>query len=113
MNPIDNYIEQQDEAIRDKLVLIRKTVKAAIPDAEERISYGMPTFWRGRNIIHYAAAKKHIGIYPGGEATTVFADKLTYYETSKGAIKLPLDKELPLELIAEIAKWSYRRNAKV
>ena len=113
MNLIDNYIEHQNEAIRDKLILVRKTIKAAIPDAEERISYGMPTFWKGRNIIHFAAGKKHIGIYPGGEATTVFADKLTDYKTSKGAIQLPLDEEFPLELMAEIAKWSYRRNAKV
>ena len=113
MNLIDDYIEQQSKTVKDKLVLIRQTIKAAIPDAEERISYGMPTFWKGRNIIHFAAAKKHIGIYPGGEATTVFADKLTDYKTSKGAIRLPLDKELPLELIAELAKWSYHRNAKV
>ena len=112
MNLIDDYIEQQNKTVKDKLVLIRQTIKAAIPDAEERISYGMPTFWKGRNIIHFAAAKKHIGIYPGGEATRVFADKLTDYETSKGTIRLPLNKELPLGLIAEIAQWSYERNAK-
>ena len=81
MNLIDDYIEQQNKTVKDKLVLIRQTIKAAIPDAEERISYGMPTFWKGRNIIHFAAAKKHIGIYPRGEATRVFADKLTDYET--------------------------------
>ena len=64
------------------------------------------------NIIHFASAKKHIGIYPGGEATSAFADRLTENKTSKGAIQLPNDKELPLELIADIARWSYKRNAK-
>ena len=112
MNPIDDYISRQEKAIQPRLRLIRDTIKAAIPEAEERISYQMPTFWKGRNIIHFAAAKKHIGIYPGGEATGVFADKLTGFKTSKGAIQLPHDKELPLDLIAVIARWSYERNAK-
>ena len=110
---VEKYISAQNPAIQKSLRAIWKAIANAIPEAQERISYGMPTFWKGRNIIHFAAAKKHIGIYPGGEATTVFADKLTDYKTSKGAIQLPLDKELPLELIAEIAQWSYNRNAKV
>ena len=110
MNPIDEYISRQNEAIQPRPKAIRETIRAAIPDAEERISYQMPTFWKGRNIIHFAAAKKHIGIYPGGEATSAFSDRLTEYKTSKGAIQLPNDKELPLELIADIARWSYKRN---
>ena len=113
MNQIDEYISRQEEAVRPRLIAIRKAIQAAIPEAEERISYQMTTFWKGRNIIHFAAAKKHIGIYPGGEATGVFADRLTQFKTSKGAIQLPNDKELPLELIAEIARWCYERNAKV
>ena len=84
----------------------------AIPDAEERLSWGMPTFWKGRNIIHFAPAKKHIGLYPGPEAIEAFADKLVEYKTSKGAIQLPNDKDLPLELIADIARWSYENNRK-
>ena len=109
---IDEYIQKQDPAVRERLNIIRQTIRAAIPDAEERISWQMPTFWKGRNIIHFAAFKNHIGIYPGGEATSEFAEKLTDYKTSKGAIQLPNNKELPLELIAEIARWSYERNAK-
>ena len=109
---IDEYIRKQDPAVRERLNIIRQTIRAAIPDAEERISWQMPTFWKGRNIIHFAAFKNHIGIYPGGEATSEFAEKLTDYKTSKGAIQLPNNKELPLELIAEIARWSYERDAK-
>ena len=72
----------------------------------------MPTFWKGCNIIHFAAAKNHIGIYPGAEAIVAFADRLKDYKTSKGAIQLPGGKELPLELIAEIARWCYVNNGK-
>ena len=67
----------------------------------------MPTYWKGKNIIHFAAAKKHLGLYPGGEATTVFKAQLAEYDVSKGTIRLPYDKPLPEELIAEIAKWCY------
>ena len=109
---IDEYIQKQDPAVRERLNIIRQTIRAAIPDVEERISWQMPTFWKGRNIIHFAVFKNHIGIYPGGEATSEFAEKLTDFKTTKGAIQLPNNKELPLELIAEIARWSYERNAK-
>ena len=65
----------------------------------------MPTYWKGQNLIHFAASKKHIGIYPGGEATTVFAEELAGIDVSKGTIRLPYDKELPAELIKKIAVW--------
>ena len=109
---IQEYISQQDEAIRPRLVTIYNTISKAIPDAEERISWGMPTFWKGRNIIHFAQAKKHIGLYPGPEAVMAFSDKLEGFKASKGAIQLPDSKELPVELIAEIARWSYEKNRK-
>ena len=109
---IKEYISEQDKTIQPKLELIYNTIRDAIPDAEERLSWGMPTFWKGRNIIHFAPAKKHIGLYPGPEAIEAFADKLVEYKTSKGAIQLPNDKDLPLELIADIARWSYENNRK-
>ena len=109
MNPIDEYIQKQDPDIQERLNLIRYTIRKAIPDADEKISYQMPTYWKGRNIIHFAAFKDHIGIYPGGEATTVFAEKLKDYKTSKGTIQIRHDQELPLELIREIALWCYEK----
>ena len=111
MNPIDEYIATQDEAVQQRLNAVRDTIHTAIPDAIEKISYQMPTYWKGRNIIHFAAFKNHIGFYPGGEAPAVFADRLKDYKTSKGTIQFPLDKELPLELIAEISVWCYGRYA--
>ena len=72
----------------------------------------MPTFWKGRNIIHFAPAKSHIGLYPGAEAVAFFAPRLTEYKTSKGAIQFPNNRELPLELVTEIARWSWETNRK-
>ena len=102
---IDDYIAQQDEAVRPRLREMREILRAALPGAEERISWSMPTYWKGRNLIHFAAFKKHLGLYPGGEATAVFAEDLRDYDVSKGAIRLPCGRELPAELIARIARW--------
>ena len=109
---IDDYIDLQDPAAQPKLREIRAILRSALPDAEERISWSMPTYWKGRNLIHFAASRKHIGIYPGGEATEVFAEKLRGFDVSKGTIRLPYDKDLPAELIAEIAVWCRARNGK-
>ena len=109
---IREYIDNQDEDVRPRLDAVYETIRAAIPDAEERLSWGMPTFRKGRNIIHFAPAKKHIGLYPGPEAVAAFAERLTGYKTSKGAIRLPDDKELPLALIADIARWCFDRYGK-
>ena len=112
MNGIDTYIQQQDPAIQPRLRAIRDTIREAIPEAEERISWSMPTFWRGQNLIHFAASKKHIGVYPGGEATTVFAKELKELNVSKGTIRLPYDRELPADLITRIAVWCWQKYAK-
>ena len=104
---IDEYILAQNEAVQPRLREIQEIFRAAFPDAEERISWSMPTYWKGRNIIHFAASMKHLGLYPGGEATTVFADELKGFDVSKGTIRLPWNKELPTELIQRIARWCY------
>jgi len=102
---VDEYIESQDEDVRPKLNEIRAVIRAAIPDAEECISWSMPTYRKGNNLLHFAASKKHLGLYPGGEATTVFAEELAGFDVSKGTIRLPYDRALPVELISMIAKW--------
>ena len=102
---IDEYIAAQAEDVQPVLQRIRETIRAAAPEATEKISWQMPTFWQGENLIHFAAFKKHIGLYPGGEATTEFADRLSGYKTSKGAIQLPLGKPIDYELITDIVLW--------
>ena len=109
---IDEYISAQEEKDQPRLREIRAVLKNALPEAEERISWSMPTYWKGRNIIHFAAAKKHLGIYPGGEATEAFAEELSDYDISKGTIRIPYDQPLPAELIGKIAKWCFEKYSK-
>ena len=91
---------------------MRDSLRAALPEAEERVSWSMPTYWKGRNLIHFAASKKHLGLYPGGEATAVFAEELKDYDVSKGTIRIPWDRKPPAELIRKIARWCLSQYAK-
>ena len=104
---IDEYILSQDEEIRGQLQSVREVIREKLPDATEKISWSMPTYWKEYNIIHFAAQKKHIGLYPGPEAVTHFAERLDQagFKYSKGSIQIPYSDELPLDLIAEIAGW--------
>ena len=105
ISSVDDYIAAQPEEVRPLLQAVRATIRTAAPDAAEKMAWQMPTFWQGENIIHFAAFQNHIGIYPGGEAVGVFAERLTGYKTSKGAIQLPLDAPLDHQLIRDIVSW--------
>ena len=102
---VEEYIEAQDDAVKPYRHEMRQILRTALPDAQEKISWSMPTYWKGQNILHFAASKKHLGLYPGDEATRLFAEKLAGFDVSKGTIRFPYTKPLPKELIAEIAAW--------
>ena len=104
---VDEYIAAQQEQVRGCLKEIRETLCAALPNAEERISWRMPTYWKKHNIIHFAAFKNHAGIYPGPAAVQEFSERLKGYKTSKGTIQLPYSMAVPTELIFDIARWCY------
>lgn len=108
---IDDYIAAQDEKYQPVLREVRAVLRNVLPEAEERISWSMPTYWKGRNIIHFAASKNHLGLYPGEEATAAFAEELSGLSVSKGTIRVPYDQPLPSELIERIAKWCYEKYA--
>ncbi len=108
---VDSYIAQFDETTQGILRRVREAVRVGAPDAIEKISYGVPTFWHGENIIHFAAAKKHIGLYPSSSGVAAFADRLGDFATSKGTIRFPLDKPIPYALITEIAAFRTREAA--
>ena len=103
---IDEYIDQYEGDKKLKLTKLRTLIKEIAPELNEKISWGMPTFYLEHNIIHFAAAKNHIGIYPGGEVTQVFASKLVGFKTSKGAIQWPYDRDFDVELLKEIIEFN-------
>ena len=109
---IDEYIAAQEEAVQPRLKEMRSLIRSAIPEAEERISWSMPTYWKGKNLLHFAAFKKHLGFYPGDEAVARFKDELNNYDVSKGTIRLPYSAELPAELIQRMARRCYETYQK-
>lgn len=103
---IDEYILSQDEEKQEYLRYMRQILRSALPEAEERISWSMPTNRKGRNIVHFAASKKHIGLYPDPAAVEEFAEALKGYKTDKGTIRIPYGK-VDAELIKRIVLWCY------
>ena len=102
----EDYLSDFNLEMIEKLERIRIEIKNEIPEVEECIKYAMPTFTlNNKNLVHFAAYKNHIRIYPGPEAIVVFEKELENYKTSKGAIQIPLSSELPLELISKIAVY--------
>ncbi len=110
---IDTYIKQFPAPVKEKLTTLRKLIHTLAPKAEEAIKYGMPTFVLHGNLIHFAAFKKHMGLYPAPSAIRAFKKELASYTTSKGAIQFPLDKPLPLALIKKIVKFRVKENIRV
>lgn len=102
---IDEYISEQPEEIRPILVKVYETIRAAAPDATEKISWHMPTFWQGENLVHFAAFKKHVNIYPGDLSLAPFENRLDGYLTTKGAVQFYYDKPIDFDLITDITRW--------
>jgi uncharacterized protein YdhG (YjbR/CyaY superfamily) len=111
-NSVDEYIQTFPEDIQKILQEVRATIKAAAPEAEEKISYQMPTFFLKGNLIHFAAFKNHIGLYPTPSGTEAFKRELSIYQGAKGSVRLPIDKPMPLKLISRIVKFRVAENLK-
>jgi uncharacterized protein YdhG (YjbR/CyaY superfamily) len=109
---VDEYIASFPQEIQVTLEEMRATIKAAAPDAEEKISYQMPAFVLKGMLVYFAAWKKHIGFYAGSSDNVkqTFKDELANYEVTKGAIQFPFGKPLPLELISNIVKLRVAEN---
>jgi uncharacterized protein YdhG (YjbR/CyaY superfamily) len=107
----DEYISAQSPEARPILHKVRRTIRENAPDAIEKISWSMPTFWQGKNLIHFASFKKHLGIYPGDLTLSPFIDKLDEYKHTKGAIQFPYDKPIDYNFIAEIVRYKVKNRA--
>ncbi|MGL6298375.1 MAG: iron chaperone [Methanobacteriaceae archaeon] len=112
MNHIDEYISKYPQDIQEILKKVRKTIQETAPEATEKISYGMPTFYLNKNLVHFAANKKHIGFYPSPSGIEKFKEKLINYKTSKGAIQFQYTEPIPYKLIKEIVKFRVQENKK-
>ncbi len=110
---IDHYITSFPEATQKLLKQIRETIQQAAPQAEEKVSYAMPTFFLNKNLVHFAAYKNHIGFYPAPSGIIAFEKELSKYKTSKGAIQFPMNEPLPTNLITKIVKFRVKENLKL
>ena len=107
---IDEYIASFPKEIQEILKKIRITIRDAAPDAEETISYQIPTFILHGNLVHFAAFKKHIGFYPTPSGIEQFKHELSAYEGAKGSVKFLLDQPIPFELISRIVAFRVKEN---
>lgn len=113
-NNIDDYIAGFPADIQAMLNQIRATIQKSAPTAEEAIKYAIPTFvLNGRNLVHFAAFKNHIGFYPTPTGIESFQKELSKYKQGKGSVQFPLDEPMPLALITKIVKFNMARNAEV
>jgi uncharacterized protein YdhG (YjbR/CyaY superfamily) len=109
-NNIDEYIADFPDDIQHLLNQMRETIQKASPEATEKISYAMPTFDLGGNLVHFAAFKNHIGFYPASSGIAAFQEEISAYKNSKGAVQFPMNQELPLDLVKKIVQFRTQEN---
>lgn len=97
---------------RKKLITLKKVIKDAAPDAEEKMSWQMPTFVFHGNLVHFAVCKNHIGFYPAPSGIDAFRSELSEYKGTKGSIHFPIKEPMPYELISKIVKYRVLENIK-
>jgi uncharacterized protein YdhG (YjbR/CyaY superfamily) len=107
---VDEYIAKQPLEIQEKLKGLRQAIKKAAPKAEEVISYGMPAYKFHGVLVYFGAYQNHIGFYPTGSGISAFHKELLIYECSKGTVRFPIGKFLPLSLVSKIVKFRVKEN---
>ena len=112
VNSIDAYIANCPVEVQKMLEEIRTVIKQTAPEAQEKISYGMPAFTLNGNLVYFAAFKEHIGFYPIPSGIEAFKAELSAYKQGKGSVQFPLDRPMPLELIRRIVEFRAAENLK-
>jgi uncharacterized protein YdhG (YjbR/CyaY superfamily) len=112
-NSIDEYIATFPAGVQKIMNQLRKTIKAAAPEAVEKISYNMPTFTlNGTYLVYFAGWKNHIAFYGAPRGNAEFKEDLSAYEAGQGTLQFPFDKPMPLDLITKIVKFRAAENLK-
>lgn len=109
-NNVESYIAAFPENVQRLLQALRQTIKTAAPEAEETISYNMPTYKQNGNLVYFAGCKNHIGFYPTPGAILAFKNELADFKTAKGSVQFPLDKPLPLKLVTNMVLFRVAKN---
>ena len=107
---IDAYIAGFPPDVQNILQKIRQTIHKAVPEAQEKISYSMPTFTLKGNLVHFGAFKTHIGFYPIPSGIEEFREELAVYKQGKGSVQFPLDQPIPYDLITRIVVFRAQEN---
>jgi len=108
---IDEYIKTFPEDVQAILQKMRQTIRKAAPQAEEAISYQMPTFkLNGRNLVHFAGYKHHVGFYPVPSGIDAFERELSRYRQGKGSVQFPLDRPVPYDLVRKIVIFRMKES---
>jgi uncharacterized protein YdhG (YjbR/CyaY superfamily) len=107
---IDEYIANFPKQVQEKLQEMRETIRAAAPQAIEKISYQMPAFDLKGTLVYFAGWKNHIGFYAMPSGNEKFREEISRYQNAKGSVKFPLSEPLPLELVTIIVKFRVAEN---
>jgi len=107
---IDDYIAAFSPEVQSILQKIRVTIQKAAPDAEEKISYQIPTFTLDGSLVHFAAFKNNIGFYPPVKGDAELRQEVSAYAGEKGNLRFPLDEPISYALIGRIVKARVREN---
>lgn len=109
---VDEYIDKYEGEVKTRMQQLRQLILEAAPGITEKISWSMPTFVLNGNLVHFAAGKSHIGLYPGSEAIEHFEDRFAGYKYSKGALQLPNNQPMPYDFIREIVAYQVEQCTK-
>jgi uncharacterized protein YdhG (YjbR/CyaY superfamily) len=110
LKTMDEYIASFPKDIQDILKSLRRVIIESAPQAEEAISYGIPTFKLNGNLVHFAAFKNHIGFYPTSSPIAAFKKDLSPYELAKGTVRFPIDQPIPFGLVKKIVRYRVKEN---
>lgn len=106
---IDQYVHALPESTQQVLKKVQTIIEHIAPNAEAKISYGVPTYREGKKVIHFGGYDGFISLYPSAAGIAAFADQLKSYETSKGTVRFYLNQPVPYDLIEDIVRYCFDR----
>jgi uncharacterized protein YdhG (YjbR/CyaY superfamily) len=109
---VDEYIASFPEETRAELIKIRALIRQTLPEAEERISYGIPGYYQNGQVIFFAGYARHISVYPVPDSVEEFKEDMDKYQKGKGTFQFPLGQPIPYDLIRRMAEYRLAQNLK-